>query len=256
LEELVLATSDRGIARIVLNRPNALNAMNRALLDELLTSLELVAADASIRAVIITGAGEKAFSAGADIVFLHQASPLEVRRFAGLAVAITRRIETLGKPVIAAINGLALGGGLEIAEACAIRIAAREAVLGHPEVQIGAVAGFGGTTRLPRLVGRGIATELLLTGRTINAARALEIGLVTRVVDRADLMREAETLAREIATHSACAIALTWDALHRGLNLTLEESAQLGADLFGLSASSPDFREQTKRWLERRRPCR
>jgi enoyl-CoA hydratase len=258
LEKLVLTTPDRGIARIVLNRPDALNAMNPALLAQLLAALEKIGADSTIRAAIITGAGEKAFSAGADIAFLHEAAPLEVRRFASLAVAITRRIETLGKPVIAAINGFALGGGLEIAEACAIRIAARPAMLGHPEVQIGAIAGFGGTTRLPRLVGKGIAAELLLTGRVIDAERAREIGLINRVTEPADLMREAEALAREIASHDADAIALTWEALHRGLNLTLEESAQLGADFFGLVASSPAFRAQTRRWLERthREPAR
>jgi enoyl-CoA hydratase len=225
--------------------------MNPALLAELLASLEQVAGDATVRAVVITGAGKKAFSAGADIAFLHQAPPLEVRKFAGLAVGVTRRIESLGKPVIAAINGFALGGGLEIAEACAIRIAARGAMLGHPEVQIGAVAGFGGTTRLPRLVGKGIAAELLLTGRLIDAERALEIGLVNRVTEQADLMGEAEKLAREIGSLAADAVALTWEALHRGLDLTLDESARLGADFFGLVASSPAFRAQTKRWIER-----
>ena len=175
-----------------------------------------------------------------------------MRDFAALAVEVTRRIEALDKPVIAVLNGLALGGGLELAEACMLRIAESHARLGHPEVQIGAVAGFGGTTRLPRLVGRGRAAEMLLTGRAIGTAEALQIGLVNHVVEPGAGLRHAEALAAEICSRSAMAIRLTWESLHRGLNLTLEESARLGADHFGLVAAGPEFRAATRRWLARK----
>ena len=244
---------EAGIGHIVLDRPEALNAMNVAMLQGLLTALEEAVVDESARAVIITGAGEKAFSGGADIKFLARAGPLEVRALARLAVAANQRIESLGKPVIAALNGYALGGGLELAEACALRVAAAHAVLGHPEVQIGAIAGFGGTTRLPRLVGKGRAADLLLTGRVIGADEALDIGLVNRVVPARQLMAAAEALALEIAARSAIAVRLTWEALHRGLNMTLEESASLGADYFGLVAASPEFRTGTAAFISRDR---
>jgi len=159
-KEPVRYHAENGIARVSFNRPEALNAMNKELLQELASVLDKARVDDAIRAVVITGTGEKAFSAGADITFLNQASPLEVRELAQMAVAVNHRIETLGKVVVAAINGFALGGGLELAEACMLRVAVRHAVLGHPEVRIGAIAGFGGTTRLPRLIGKGRAAEL------------------------------------------------------------------------------------------------
>src|SRR5439155_12635183 len=167
-----------GIGWITLNRPEALNALSEDVLQRLASILDKAKTDDGVRAVMITGAGENAFSAGADIKFLNQATPLEVREFARLAIAVNHKIETLGKVVVAAINGYALGGGLELAEACMLRVAARHAKLGHPEVRIGAIAGFGGTTRLPRLIGKGRATELLLTGRLVTAEEALQIGLV------------------------------------------------------------------------------
>ncbi len=243
-----------GIARISLNRPEALNAMNKELLQELASALDKAKVDDAIRAVIITGTGEKAFSAGADIKFLNQASPLEVRELAQMAVSINHKIETLGKVVVAAMNGVALGGGLELAEACMLRVVARHAMLGHPEVRIGAIAGFGGTTRLPRLVGRGRAAELLLTGRLVTAEEALKIGLVNRVVEPEKLFDETEALVREITTQSPIAVRLTWEAIHRGSNLTLEESALLGADYFGLVAATEDFRVGTKSFMEKTSP--
>ncbi len=243
-----------GIARISLNRPEALNAMNKELLQELASALDKAKVDDAIRAVIITGTGEKAFSAGADIKFLNQASPLELRELAQMAVSINHKIETLGKVVVAAMNGVALGGGLELAEACMLRVVARHAMLGHPEVRIGAIAGFGGTTRLPRLVGRGRAAELLLTGRLVTAEEALKIGLVNRVVEPEKLIAETEALVREISTQSPIAVRLTWEAMHRGMNLTLEESALLGADYFGLVAATEDFRLGTKSFLEKTTP--
>lgn len=253
-QDSVLYEVERGIARITLNRPQALNAMNEDLLRRLASLLDEAGADDEVRAVVITGSGEEAFSAGADIGFLNQASPLEVRELALMAVSVTRKIETLGKVVVAAINGHALGGGLEVAEACALRVAVRHASLGHPEVRIGAVAGFGGTTRLPRLIGKGRAVELLLTGKAIPAEGALRMGLVNRVVEPEELLPETEGLLREILSQSPEAVRMTWEAIHRGLNLTLEESALLGADYFGLVASTEDFREGTKSFLEKTSP--
>ncbi len=251
VEELVLYKNARGIATLTLNRPEALNALNRDVLKQLSTILDRIKTDPSVKAVILTGAGEKAFSAGADISYLHQATPLEVRDFAQLAVSVTSQIESLGKVVIAAINGYALGGGLEIAESCTLRVAVQHAKLGHPEVRIGAVAGFGGTTRLPRLIGKGRAAELLLTGSAIDPDEAYRMGLVNRVVSSERLLAETEEVLHEILSQSPLAVKLTWDAIHRGSNLTVEESALLGADYFGLVASTEDFREGTKAFLDK-----
>jgi enoyl-CoA hydratase len=253
-KEPVLYHGEKGIARIIFNRPEALNAMNKDVLQHLASLLDKARGDDAVKAVIITGTGEKAFSAGADIKFLNEASPLEVREFAHMAVSVNNKIETLGKVVVAAMNGYALGGGLELAEACMLRVAVRHARLGHPEVRIGAIAGFGGTTRLPRLIGKGRATELLLTGRLVTAEEALQIGLVHRVVTPEDLLSETESLVREILSQSAIAVRMTWEAIHRGLNLTLEESTLLGADYFGLVASTEDFRAGTKAFLEKTSP--
>jgi len=253
-KEPVLYHEEKGIARIILNRPETLNAINRDLLQQLSSFLDKAKGDDAVKAVIITGTGEKAFSAGADIKFLNQASPLEVRQLAQMAVSVNNRIEKLGKVIVAAMNGYTLAGGLEIAEACMLRVAVRHARLGHPEVRIGAIGGFGGTTRLPRLIGKGRATELLLTGRLVTAEEALQIGLVNRVVEAANLLSETESLVHEILSQSAIAVRLTWEAIHRGLNMTLEESALLGADYFGLVASTDDFREGTKSFLEKTIP--
>lgn len=245
---------EKAIAWITLNRPEALNALNKDVLQQLASILDEVKTDDLVRAVIITGDGEKAFSAGADISFLNQCTPLEVREFARLAVTVHNKIETLGKVVVAAINGYALGGGLELAEACMIRLAVRNARLGHPEVRIGAITGFGGTTRLPRLVGKGRAAELLLTGRLVTADEALQIALINRVVEPENLLTETESLVLEILSQSPVAVRMTWEAIHRGMNMTLEESTLLGADYFGLVASTEDFREGTRSFLEKTSP--
>jgi enoyl-CoA hydratase len=239
------------IARVTLHRPAALHAMNPELLRELASALERAADDDDARAVVVTGSGDRAFSAGADIEYLHRASPLEVRELARSAVAVNARVEALGKPVVAALNGHALGGGLELAEACTLRVAARHARLGHPEVKIGAVAGFGGTTRLPRLIGRGRAAELLLTGRLVTAEEALQLGLVSRVVEGPDVLAEAERLVGEVIANAPVAVKLTWDAMHRGQSLPLDASAALGADAFGLAAATEDFRTGTKAFLDK-----
>ncbi|MEO2215906.1 enoyl-CoA hydratase-related protein [Chromobacterium vaccinii] len=251
--DVVRSKAEGGIARLELNRPDCLNAMNRQLLRQLLAALEWAAADDAVRAVIITGHG-RVFSAGADIRYLNRAPAAEVRELARLAVAVTGRIETLGKPVLAAINGDALGGGLEISEACALRVAASHARFGHPEVKIGAVAGFGGTTRLPRLIGKGRAAEMLLTGRLIDADEACRLGLVNRVVAAEALMAESEALLGEVLAQSPLAVRLSWEAMHRGLSLSEDESARLGADYFGLVAQSEDFRIGTRAFLDKRAP--
>lgn len=249
-EATVLYRLENGIARISLNRPEVLNAMDQEMLRQLRSLLQRAKTDAAVKAVMITGAGE-AFSAGADIAFLHHASALDVRALAHLAVSVNHEIETLGKIVVAALNGHSLGGGLELAEACTLRVAACHIKLGHPEVRIGAVAGFGGTTRFPRLIGKGRAAELLLTGRLLTAEQALHLGLVNRVVEREQLFAETENLIREILAHSAVAVAMTWEAMHRGASLSQEESALLGADCFGLAAAGDEFRTGTKGFLKK-----
>jgi enoyl-CoA hydratase len=250
----VLYRKKSGIARITLNRPEALNNINRDMLEKIDIVLENIRADDAVHAVIITGAGDRAFSAGADIGFLSKASALEVRDLARLAVSVYGKIETLGKVVVAAINGYALGGGLELAEACTLRVAVSGARLGHPEVRIGAVAGWGGTTRLPRFIGKGRAAELLLTGRMISAEEALHMGLVNRVVEPARLVPECENILKEVLAQSPPAVRMTWEAMHRGLDLSIDESARVGADYFGLAASTADFREGTQAFLAKRPP--
>ena len=253
--ETILASKEGMLGIITLNRPQAMNALNMAILERLLVLLEQVRTTESIKGVIITGSGTAAFSAGADVRFLNRATPLEVREFARLAVVVNNKIETLGKIVVAAINGYAIGGGQELAESCMLRIAALSARMGHPEVSIGAIGGFGGTTRLPRLIGKGRAAELLLRGRLVTAEEALQIGLVQSVVAPENLLAEAKSLLRDILAHPPIAVKLTWDAIHRGLDLTLEESTLLGADLFGLVASTDDFRIGTKAFLEKTKPA-
>ncbi len=253
-KQILLVEQKDNIAYLTLNRPNVLNALNKQLLNEFKKSLEKIKNDPSIQAVVITGAGNKAFSAGADIGYLNQASPLQVRQLAQLAVLVTQLIENLGKISIALVNGYALGGGLEIAESCMLRVAVTSSKMGHPEVCIGAVAGWGGTTRLPRLIGKSKATEMLLTGKIIDAEEAFRLGLVHKVVPADRLLTAGKKLLGEVLKNSPLAVNLTWEALHRGLELTIDESAKLGADYFGLVASTNDFREGTRAFLQKERP--
>lgn len=248
----VQCRADDGVAWITLDRPDVMNALSGEMLRQLSALLDQLRADPATRAVIVTGAGDAAFSAGADIDYLSRATALEVREYARLAVAVNDKIETLGKPVIAAINGYALGGGLELAEACMLRVAVSRAMLGHPEVRIGGVAGFGGTSRLPRLIGKGRAAELLMTGNLVTAAEAHRLGLINRVAEDNRLVDEVDSLVREILSRAPKAVAMTWEAIHRGLNVSLEEATRLGADYFGLVAATQDFREGTSAFLRRR----
>lgn len=254
-DSLLVVSKKQNVAYLTLNRPEVLNALNAELLIALRTELEQIKNDSTIKGIFITGSGEKAFSAGADIEFLNSASPLQVRELAELAISVNSQIENLGKTSIALINGFALGGGLELAESCMLRVAVSSAKLGHPEVRIGAVAGWGGTTRLPRLIGKGRAAELLLTGKMTSAEKALEMGLVNLVVDNDKLQSEGETLMNEILNNAPVSVTFTWEAIHRGLNLSLEESAKLGVDYFGLIASTKDFKEGTEAFLHKKKPA-
>lgn len=252
-DSLLVVSKKQHVAYLTLNRPQVLNALNTELLIALRTELEKIKNDSTIKGIFITGSGEKAFSAGADIEFLNSATPLQVRELAELAISVNSQIENLGKTSIALINGFALGGGLELAESCMLRVAVSSAKLGHPEVRIGAVAGWGGTTRLPRLIGKGRAAELLLTGKMISAEKALEMGLVNIVVTQDTLQYEGEKLMEEILNNAPVSVNFTWEAIHRGLNLPLEESAKLGADYFGLIASTDDFKKGTEAFLNKKK---
>jgi enoyl-CoA hydratase/carnithine racemase len=252
--ENLLVARDGAVAVITINRPQVLNALNISTLDELRRAVLDVRADPAIRAVVVTGAGDKAFVAGADINELAAQRPSEGKDHARFGQHVFDLIENLGKPVIAAVNGFALGGGCELALACTLRIAADTARLGQPEINLGLMPGFAGTQRLTRLVGRGPALDLLLTGRQIPADEALRIGLVNRVVPAADLMTEARRLAAELAAKAPIAAQYIIEAVNRGTDAPLESSQLLEATLFGLVASTDDMREGTRAFLEKRKP--
>jgi enoyl-CoA hydratase len=251
----LLLARDGAVAVATINRPQALNALNRSTLDELHRLALDLKQDTSVRAVVITGAGEKAFVAGADIGELAALGPAGAREFARLGQRALNAVEGLGKPVIAAINGFALGGGCELAMACTCRLAADTARLGQPEVNLGLMPGFGGTQRLTRLVGKGFALDLLLTGRPVTADEALRMGLVSRVVASANLAAEAMGLARELATKPPLAMRYIMEAVHRGSDGAFEDGQALEASLFGLAAATADMREGTHAFLEKRPPA-
>lgn len=246
-------TVEENIAVIAINRPKFLNALNTEVFMELSEVLDIISDAPSIRAVIVTGAEEKAFVAGADITEMQQKTVLEAREFSSLGNRIMLKLENLDKPVIAAVNGFALGGGCELAMACDIRLAGNKAKFGQPEVGLGIMAGFGGTQRLARLVGTGAAKEILFTGEMINAERAYEIGLVNRVVDQSELLAEAKKMAQTIAAKSPLGVSFTKKAINEGVNLDLERAVSLEAELFGALFSTQDQTEGMAAFLAKRK---
>lgn len=248
----LLLESREGIAFLTVNRPKVLNALNAETMGELDAAVTALAADPAVRAVILTGAGEKAFVAGADINELAEASPVSGRETSLRGQRVLERLEKMGKPVVAAINGFALGGGLELALACHIRLAAEEAKLGLPEVKLGIIPGYGGTQRLARLIGKGRALEWILSGEMMDAAEAHRIGLVNRVLQRAELLAGAETLLRKILANGPVAIRYALEVLSLGLEGTLEEGLALEASLFGVLCATEDMREGTRAFVEKR----
>src|SRR5262249_39530743 len=250
----VLYDKRGAIAYVTVNRPKVLNALNTATWKDLRSAFEHAREDAAVRGVILTGAGDKAFIAGADIGELAHASAIDAERSSRFGQEVLDLIENLGKPVIAAINGFALGGGCETAMACTIRLAVEHAKFGQPEVKLGLLPGGGGTQRLPRLVGKGRALQLILSGGMINAAEAYRIGLVNEVVPAADLLPRAEAILKEIFSNAPLAVKYSIEAVNRGLETTQAEGLALEASFFGLCAGTEDKQEGTRAFLEKRAP--
>jgi enoyl-CoA hydratase len=250
-ENLLYEVRD-AIAYITFNRPKVLNALNRQTMQELLIALGQAKLDEAVRVVILTGAGEKAFIAGADINELAQQTPVDGKEMSIFGQGVLRILETMGKPSIAAINGFALGGGCELALACSIRIASRNARLGQPEVKLGILPGYGGSQRLARLCGKGAAHELVLCGEMISADEAMRIGLVNHVYELAELMPAAEALAKKIAANAPLAVQYAMEAIEHGMEMPQEEGLFLEATLFGLCCATEDMREGTRAFLEKR----
>ena len=250
-EHVLVEKRDR-IAYVTLNRPEVLNALNAAVMAELDCVFEGIAGDAEVSAMILTGAGEKAFAAGADISEINKKDALTGVAMAVNGQRILRRLETMGKPSIAAVNGFALGGGCEIAMACTIRIASEKAKFGQPEVNLGVIPGYAGTQRLCRIVGRGVAMELILTGRIIDAAEALRIGLVTQVVPPADLLPTAEKTAKTLLAKGPLALRAAIEVVNRGHDIDFDDACALEAQMFGVLCATEDMKEGTKAFLEKR----
>jgi len=251
--ENVRLEKKNSIAYVTIDRPKVLNALNMATMEDLREVFTDLAADRGIRVVILTGSGEKAFVAGADINELQKNNPVEAKAYTHRGQAVLDLIENLGKPVIACINGFALGGGCEIAMACTMRLAAENAKLGQPEVKLGIIPGYGGTQRLPRLVGTGLAMQILLTGEMISAQEAYRIGLVNEVVPADKLIPRAEEIAAKIIANAPLAIQYCMEAVNQGLNMTLQEGLFLEATLFGICSASEDKKEGTTAFLEKRK---
>ncbi|HYK11416.1 MAG TPA: enoyl-CoA hydratase-related protein [Gemmatimonadales bacterium] len=241
-----------GVAVVTINRPDKLNALNDQVMAELADAAEKIATDPAIQGTILTGAGPKSFVAGADISDLAKQGPFDGKARAMRGQGVLRRLETCGKPVIAAVNGFALGGGCELAMACHIRIASENAKFGQPEVKLGIAPGYGGTQRLPRLVGKGVALQLILTAEMIDAAEAYRIGLVNKVVPTNELMAESEKMLRGILSMGPLAVRLSMEAIDSGLEMTLDEGLLLEANHFGLLAATEDTKEGLSAFLEKR----
>jgi len=242
------------VAYVTVNRPQVLNALNLPTWADLRAAFEDVRDDPTVRGVILTGAGDKAFIAGADISELAHATALEARRSSRFGQEVLDLVENLGKPVIAAVNGFALGGGCETAMACTIRIAVESARFGQPEVKLGLVPGGGGTQRLPRLVGKGRGLQLILSGEMISAQEAWRIGLVNEIVPTPDLIAHAEAILKKIASNAPIAVKFSLEAVNRGLETSQSEGLVLEAAYFGLCAATEDKREGTSAFLEKRAP--
>jgi len=252
--ETLLVERRGSVGLVTINRPAVLNALNTRALAELDRVMDDLGGAAEVGAVVVTGAGEKAFVAGADIQEITGLDGPGAKVYSERGQATFDRIARLGKPVVAAINGFALGGGCELAMACTLRVAAEHARLGLPEIRLGTIPGFGGTQRLPRLVGRARAIELILTGRLVGAAEALSIGLVHKVVPAAALLDEALELAGRLAAAPALALRFAIEAVEDGADLSLDEGCRLEASLFGLAAATEDMREGMRAFLEKRTP--
>jgi enoyl-CoA hydratase len=244
---------DDGVALLTVNRPEALNAMNVAMLDELCGAIEQVESDDEVRVLVITGTG-RAFVAGADITHMRGFSPQQAEEWSALGQRTLGKLESLKKPVIAAVNGYALGGGTELALACDIRVASDRAVFGQPEVKLGMIAGFGGTQRLPRLVGPGRAKEMLFTGDHYDAEAACKMGLVNKVVPADELLDYCLAMAKRIATRGAQAVRLSKEAVNRGLDIGLEEALRLESSLYGSVFATDEPHEGCDAFLEKREP--
>lgn len=251
--ENVLYEKKDGIAYVTLNRPKVLNALNKATWNDLRTAFEDARDDATVRGVILTGAGDKAFIAGADISELATSRAVQAEEGSRYGQQVLDLIENLGKPVIAAINGFALGGGCETAMACTIRLATETARFGQPEVKLGVIPGGGGTQRLPRLVGKGRALQLIITGGMIDAQEAYRIGLVNEVVPTANLISRAEEILKEIFANAPLAVKYSLEAVNKGAETSLSEGLSLEASYFGLCAGTEDKKEGTEAFLQKRK---
>ncbi len=252
--ENILFEKKGAIAYVTVNRPKVLNALNMATMEELRGAFHELKNDASVRVVILTGAGEKAFIAGADISELAKNDAVAAKEYTHRGQSVLNLIENLGKPVIACINGFALGGGCEIAMACTMRLASENAKLGQPEVKLGIMPGYGGTQRLPRLVGKGIAMQILLSGEMITAQDALRIGLVNEVTVLGNLIPRAEAIAHHIIANAPLAVQYTLEAVNKGMEMPLAEGLYLEATLFAVCCATEDKKEGTTAFLEKRPP--
>jgi enoyl-CoA hydratase len=252
-ENLIYEKKD-GIAWITFDRPKVLNALNRQTIEELQAILTDAHDDAAVRVLILTGGGEKAFVAGADINELAQQTPVRGKEFSLYGQGVFHLLETIGKPSICAINGFALGGGCELALSCSIRLASKNARLGQPEVKLGILPGYGGSQRLARLCGKGMAHELCLTGEMITAEEAQRIGLVNHIYEPAELLPAAEAMAKKIIEKAPLAVKYCMEAIERGVEMPQEEGLFLEATLFGVCCATEDMREGTKAFLEKRSP--
>ena len=250
----IIVTVEDGIATITFNRPKTLNALNGDLLREFSNTLDEIAADEDIRVLILTGAGEKAFVAGADITELARFNALQAKRFSETGHALLGKLQTLSIPVIAAVNGFAVGGGSEIALACDFIYASENDMLGQPEINLGIIPGFGGTQRLPRLIGKNLAKELIFTGKMVSATEALTMGMVNKVCPQEQLMDDVIQTAKTMATKGKASLRAAKQAINSGINVDLASGCSIETDAFSLCLASPDAKEGTSAFLEKRTP--